>query len=111
MFYYPMPRFYIDYGYLCNRFRTFNTDINKEHVIIRTFWNAPDYLRTLPLHPSQKELSNDNESTLFSFDVRPTFDFYQMLLAQEDQIDVIEPASVRNEMKRFAENILSYYKK
>jgi hypothetical protein len=33
-----------------------------------------------------------------------------MLLAQADQIEVIEPVSVRNEMKRFAENMLTYYK-
>lgn len=70
----------------------------------------PDYLRSLPLHPSQKELRSDQESTLFSFDVRPTFDFYQMLLSEGDQIEVIEPEYVRNEMKRFAEKMFSYYK-
>lgn len=88
-----------------------NTDINREHVVVRAYQNAPDYLRSLPWHPSQKELSSDEESTLFSFYIRPTFDFYQLLLSQGDQIEVVEPASVRNEMKRFAENILSYYKK
>ncbi len=87
-----------------------NIDIEREHVIIRAFWETPEYLRSLPLHPSQKELRSDQESTLFSFDVRPTFDFYQMLLSQGDQIEVIEPEYVRNEMKRFAENMFSYYK-
>lgn len=87
-----------------------STNENIEHVVIRAYWNAPDYLRSLPLHPSQKEISSDEESTLFSFDVRPTYDFYQMLLAQGDQVEVVEPASVRNEMKRFAENMLNNYK-
>ncbi|NLI36417.1 MAG: WYL domain-containing protein [Bacteroidales bacterium] len=88
-----------------------DTEVDKEHVVIRAYWKASDYLRTLPLHLSQKELSSDDESTLFSYDVRPTFDFYQILLAQGDQIEVVEPESVRNEMRRFAENLLSYYKK
>ena len=87
-----------------------NTNEDIEHIIVRAYWNAPDYLRSLPLHSSQQEISSDEESTLFSFDVRPTYDFLQMLLAQADQIEVIEPVSVRNEMKRFAENMLTYYK-
>lgn len=82
-----------------------------EHIVIRAYWNAPDYLRSLPLHPSQQELESNDEFTLFSYDVCPTFDFYQMLLAQGDQIEVIEPTSVRNEMKRYAENVWSYYNK
>lgn len=88
-----------------------STKENIEHVVIRAYWNFPDYLRTLPLHPSQKELSSDDESTLFSYDVRPTFDFYQMLLAQGDQIEVVKPKSVRKQMLNFAINLLSYYKK
>ncbi len=82
----------------------------KEHVIIRAYLNAPDYLRSLPIHSSQKELSSDSESTLFSYDVCPTFDFYQMLLAQGDQIEVIEPESVRKEMKHLVEKMFEYYK-
>lgn len=35
---------------------------------------------------------------------------YQSLLAQADQIEVLEPASVRNEMRNFAKNLMSYYK-
>ena len=82
----------------------------KEHVIIRAYLNAPDYLRSLPIQSSQKELSSDSESTLFSYDVCPTFDFYQMLLAQGEQIEVIEPKSVRKEMKHLVEKMFDYYK-
>ena len=88
-----------------------NTAEGVEHVVVRAYWNAPYYLRALPLHSSQKELSSDDESTLFSLDVRPTFDFYQMLLAQGDQVEVIEPDSVRKQMRNFAINLLSYYKR
>lgn len=65
----------------------------------------------LPIHHSQKEIDSDDETTTFEYRLRPTFDFYQQLLAQADQIEVIEPKHVRQEMKRFAENLLSYYKK
>lgn len=72
----------------------------------------PDYLRTLPIHESQRELVElkEDEASYFELTVRPTFDLYQSLLAQADQIEVLEPASVRNEMRNFAKNLMSYYK-
>jgi Predicted transcriptional regulator len=87
-----------------------SSDISKEHVVIRAYWNAPNYLRTLPWHSSQKELSSDDESTYFSFDVRPTYDFLQLIMQQGDQVEVIEPASLRKQMKNLAKTLTSYYK-
>lgn len=80
-------------------------------VVIKAYENFPDYLRTLPLHSSQVELSSDDEATLFEYHVKPTFDFYQLLLEQGDQIEVLEPESVRDEMRNFATNLMAYYGK
>lgn len=82
-------------------------------VIVKAYYNASDYLRTLPLHESQVELKEqeDDEACYFEYHVCPTFDFYQTLLAQADQIEVIEPESVRNEMFNFAKNLMKYYQK
>lgn len=82
-----------------------------ERVIIRAYSGFSDYLRTLPLHSSQIELETDDESALFEYHVKPTFDFYQLLLAQGDQIEVIEPESVRSEMRNFAINLMTYYQR
>ena len=81
-------------------------------VVLKAYYGGPDYLRTLPIHESQRELVElkDDEAIYFELTVRPTFDFYQSLLAQADQIEVLEPASVRNEMRNFAKNLMSYYK-
>lgn len=83
---------------------------NVEHIVFKAYWNEPDYLRTLPFHPTQKEICCNEESTTFSVDVKPTYDFYQMLLAKADHIEVLEPASIRDEMKNFAMNMLNNYK-
>lgn len=80
-----------------------------ERVTIKTYAYARDYIATLPIHSSQKEIARDDESVTYQYHVRPTFDFLQALLAQADQIEVLEPESVREEMKRFAENLLLYY--
>ena len=80
--------------------------------MLKAYNGGPDYFRTLPIHESQRELVElkDNEVSYFELTVRPNYDLYQALLAQADQIEVLEPASVRNEMRNFAKNLMSYYK-
>ena len=80
-----------------------------QKIVIRAYNGFADYLRTLPLHESQREIGSDDESTLFEYHLKPTFDFYQLVLAQGDQLEVLEPESVRDEMRNFAQNILDFY--
>lgn len=80
-------------------------------VVVKAYENGADYLRTLPIHESQRELDiKDDEAAYFELQVCPTYDFYQSLLVQADQIEVIEPESVRKQMRNFAKNLMSYYK-
>ena len=95
-----------DFGGCCG---VITSDVAIERVVILAYNGFADYLRTLPLHSSQKELESNDESTLFEYHVKPTFDFYQLLLAQGDQIEVIEPKSVRDMMRNFVINLMDYY--
>lgn len=80
-------------------------------VVVKAYNSGRDYLRTLPLHKSQRELTDrkDSEASYFELEVCPTYDFYQSLLAQADQIEVVEPESVRRQMLDFARKLMSYY--
>ena len=80
-----------------------------QKIVLRAYNGFADYLRTLPLHESQREIGSDDESTLFEYHLKPTFDFYQLVLAQGDQVEVLEPDPVREEMRNLAQNILDYY--
>lgn len=82
---------------------------SSQKIVLRAYNGFADYLRTLPLHESQREIGSDDESTLFECHLKPTFDFYQLVLAQGDQVEVLEPESVRDEMRNFAQNILDFY--
>lgn len=86
-------------------------DIGIEHVVIKAYGYAGKYLTTLPIHESQRDIASDDESITFEMNVRPTCDFFQVLFQQTDQIEVIEPQWVKDEMCQMAESILSYYKK
>jgi len=72
--------------------------------------HARKYLSTLPTHSSQTQIASDEESTTYSLRVRPNYEFLQALLQQGDQIEVISPQGVKEEMIRFAEDVLTYYK-
>lgn len=80
-----------------------------QRVVIRAIGGYADYLRTLPLHSSQREVKGDDVSTLFEYRVRPTFDFYQLVLAAGDQVEIIEPQSVRDRMREYVRNIMDLY--
>ena len=86
------------------------SDDDIEHVVLRAYWNAPDYLRTLPLHESQKEIESNDEYALFSYDVKLTYDFLQLIMQQGDQVEVLEPLSLRKQMRNLARTLTHYYK-
>jgi len=69
-----------------------------QHVRIRAYGNTPNYLRTLPLHHSQKEVETTDEYTDFTLDIRPTFDFVGALGASGEGIEVLEPSALRSEV-------------
>lgn len=69
-----------------------------ENIKIRTFAELPGYLRSLPMHHSQRELESKDGHTDFSLRLVPTFDFIQELLLHRDQLEVLEPKTLRDEM-------------
>lgn len=83
----------------------------KQRVLIKAYGGARNYMETLPFHESQKIVSSDGESTVFEMNVKVTNDFLQLVMMQGDMIEVLEPASVREQMKNFAKSLMKYYDK
>ena len=81
-----------------------DSSVPMTHVVIRAHNWTPGYLRTLPLHQSQRD-----DYTDFSFDLRPTSDFLGQLLSQGSGIEVLEPQELRQKMHDLiAENLRRY---
>lgn len=62
-----------------------------EKVVIRAFGREANYMRDLPLHHSQCELSATDEYTDFELTLRPTADFITPLLSRGAAIKVLSP--------------------
>ena len=82
-----------------------------KEVKIRAYGTQMEYLRSLPLHESQKEgKAKYGEFAEFAYRVRITPELITQLLAMGDKVEVLEPASLREEMKERINNMLNFYK-
>ena len=86
--------FYDNYGVI------FDPKLRAQRIVVRAYYPYAHYLRTLPLHHSQKELTDTPQYADFEFYLCPTFDYKQELLAQGKDVEVLQPASLREEMKQ-----------
>ena len=106
---FEMPEDFSPQAYFSEYFGVLTVDTPMAHVVIRAHNFTPNYLRTLPLHHSQRELTSTEHYTDFSFDIRPTADFLGQLLSHGDGIEVLEPADLRQKMKQLIANNLKRY--
>lgn len=96
-------------AYFSEYYGILTDDTPMAHVVIRTYGSTPNYLRTLPLHASQKELQSTDEFTDFSLDIRPTADFINTLLSHSDGLEVLEPADLRLKIRKILTRTLNRY--
>lgn len=86
-----------------------------ERVKLRVQGIQRQYIRTLPLHASQREVETTEDSSVFEFHLRPTLDFQQELLSHavkaEDDIEVLEPQWLRGHMKAIGESLFHNHQK
>lgn len=67
------------------------------------------YLRSLPLHHSQREVERHSDYSIFEIRVAPTYDFVQQILAMGGEVEVLSPDYVRTEIKRRITEMAALY--
>lgn len=67
------------------------------------------YIKSLPLHHSQILLVDNEEETVVSILVKPTYEFYAKVLSFGDQVKVISPAEIASEIEAKLQNSLKKY--
>lgn len=89
-------------AYFSEYFGVLTDETPMAHVVVRAYGRTPDYLRTLPLHRSQREVASTDTYADFSFDIRPTADFIGTLLSHGDGLEVLQPQDLR---QRFLQQV------
>ena len=84
--------------------------INVEAVKLKVSAGQANYLRSLTLHQTQKEIKRTDEYSIFTVRLRPTFDFRQEILSQGCDIEVLEPKWFRDEIAEISKHMWNKYK-
>lgn len=97
---FSMPKGFDASAYLANcygvAFYTFTGEVvEPTRVVFRVDYAQRDYVRTLKVHPSQKEIVTTDYYSDFEVFVRPTYDFLQFILSLNFRTQIIEPFDLR----------------
>lgn len=80
-----------------------------EDVKIRVVPDQVKYFRTLPMHGSQRETAQEDGSSVFSYHIAPTLDFVQEILSHGADVEVLEPAELRESVADIIAGMASRY--
>ena len=81
-----------------------------ETVKIKVSAGQANYIRSLRLHVSQDEVEKNDEYSIFTYFLRPEFDFIQELLANGEDIEVLEPLWLRKDVGGIIKRMWNKYK-
>lgn len=108
---FKMPKDFSISDFFSDCFGIIKDATKKQHIVLKANAFQAKYLKTLPLHVSQRVVSEDDGFTIFCYDLRPTFDFKQKILSYMSNIEVIEPQSFRDEIMDDIIRMLKNYEK
>jgi predicted DNA-binding transcriptional regulator YafY len=68
------------------------------------------YLRTLPLHHSQKEVERTKDYSIFEVKLSPSYDFIYEILSKGDGVEILAPKWFREEIASYVRAMHRSYK-
>lgn len=80
-----------------------------ETIRIKVYGTQVEYVRALPIHESQQEIETTDEWSIFEYRIIPCYNLYQQLLWHREKLEVLEPKSVREEVKKILKDMLERY--
>ena len=82
-----------------------------ERVVLRIYGPQALQVRQQPIHASQRETLTGNDYSEFTYQINISSDFISTILSMCDRAEVLEPQSLRNEMKIIIRKMFNNYKK
>ena len=91
-------------------FGIINGDNKEPQKIILSFsFEQGKYIKSLPLHHSQKELINNEEEYRIELLLHPTYDFVMELMSIGTEVKILEPENLKKEMIKKLKATLKQY--
>ncbi len=108
---FQFPKDFDAENYFTNCFGIINENKKVEVVQIKVWHHGKKnrYFLSLPLHHSQKVIELHDEYTIFEYYLQPTFDFLQEILSHGEEIEVLSPSSLRNNIMNIIKEQVQNY--
>lgn len=90
---------------------TYYTGMKKEKIVLRFTPERAPYVKTKPLHPSQKVISEDKKGMTISIDVIPNKELMREILSFGSDVKVLEPEGVAREVEDVLRKAVAMYSK
>ena len=88
-----------------------NQSIKIQPIKLKVSAGQANYIRNLQMHESQKEIERNEKYSIFTYYLHPTFDFQQELLWNGEDMEVLEPKWLRNEIASKIKRMWNKYKR
>jgi predicted DNA-binding transcriptional regulator YafY len=82
-----------------------------QDVKLKVSAGQANYIRDLKLHDSQDEIEKNEEYSIFTYHLRPSYDFIQELLWHGSDMEVLEPQSLREDIASVIKRMNDKYNK
>lgn len=107
---FKLPKGFCPSDYLSNYIGVvLDNKVKPERIVIRANAEHAHYLKTLPLHHSQRLIKDYGDYADFELYLSPTYDFVMKLLYVGAMVEVIKPASLRKTMKGWINDMYELY--
>lgn len=100
----PEDYFYSSFGVIVDY------DTDEETVVLKVSAQQANYIRAVPMHHSQRETERASDYSIFKMRLRPTFDFWQEILWHGEELEVLEPLWLREEIAMKIEKMSKKYR-
>ena len=106
---YQLPKDFDAEFYFRNVYGVSGMEDEPQEVEIKIEAYQANFLRSLPLHPSQTEIERQEQFSIFRYNLVPAFEFKQELRKHGSVLEVLKPQWLRDEFRKDLEYQLSKY--
>ena len=80
-----------------------------QYIVLRFASTQGKYVLTQPIHESQEVVEENDEYITLRLDVTPTYELYALILGWGAQVEVLEPAEVREQVRGILKAAVGLY--
>ncbi len=84
-------------------------NLKTENIVIKSDIAQSTFLKGLPLHHSQRIMEEAEDYAIFSWRLKPSYDFKQQLITMNSHIEVLQPEWLRQETKALINQMAKKY--